>query len=81
MKLVTLIKTCLNKTYSKSEEVKIYMMHLLFKIIWNKEMIYYHCFSTLHYNMPSGRSKKMKCWNWMEHISSWSMMIIYWVKT
>jgi len=45
---------------------------------------YFHCFSSLLYNIPTGNSKKIrKDCNWMEHINSWSilMMLIYWMKT
>jgi len=53
-------------------------------MIWKQEILYCHCFSTSLYNVPSGKYKKMgKGWNWMEPISSWSVltMLIYWVKT
>jgi len=37
---------CLNKTYSKVHIVKICLMHFLFRMVWNKEKLYRHCFST-----------------------------------
>jgi hypothetical protein len=67
MKLDRLTEMCLNETYSKVHIDKICLM--LFKF-------------ALEYTIT--RSKKTrKDWNWMEHIGSWSilMMIIYWVKT
>jgi len=36
---------CLNTTYNKA--CTICLMHFLFSIVWNKEMLYHHCFSTL----------------------------------
>jgi hypothetical protein len=75
MKLVRVIKMCLNKIYGKVHIGKNLMF--LFKMVWNKEMLYWHCFPTLFYNMSSGKSKKIrKHWNCMEQISSWSMLMI-----
>jgi hypothetical protein len=54
MKLVSLIKMCLNETYSKVRIGKHFLMHFLFRTVWNKEMLYHHCFSSLLWNMPSG---------------------------
>jgi hypothetical protein len=46
IKLVKLIKMCLNETYSK---VRIGLIVFLSNMVKNKEMLYHHCFSTLHY--------------------------------
>jgi hypothetical protein len=43
MKLVRLIKKCLNETYSKGK----YLSRFLSKMVYNKEMLSCHCFSTL----------------------------------
>jgi hypothetical protein len=61
---VRLIKMCLNETYSKIPVGKIYLINFLFRMVWNREMLYRHCFSTLLQDMPQGKSKKMKSvWN------------------
>jgi len=46
MKLVLLIKMYLNKTYSKVWIGK-NLMHFLFRMVGNKEMLYCHCLSFL----------------------------------
>jgi hypothetical protein len=46
-KLVRLIKMCLNQTYSKVHVGKICLINFLFRMGWNKEMTYCHCFSIL----------------------------------
>jgi len=53
VKLISLIKTCLNETYIKSVYMNICLGHLLFRIVWNKETFYRH------------RSKKIKR-DWIE---------------
>jgi hypothetical protein len=35
-------------------------LYYLVNNIYNKEMLYLHCFSTLLYNMPLGRSKNTR---------------------
>ena len=50
MKLVGLIKMCLNETYSRVWVGK----HFLLRMGLNKEMLYCHCFSTLLQSMPVG---------------------------
>jgi hypothetical protein len=44
MKLVRLTKMCLNEKYSK---VNIGKCSFLSKIVYNREMLCHHCFSTL----------------------------------
>jgi len=46
MHLVKLIKILLSYTYIKAIQVCICVMHFLFRIIWNKEMLYCHSFTT-----------------------------------
>jgi hypothetical protein len=46
-KLVRLIKMCLNETYSKVHVGKLLTINVLFRMGWNKEMLYRHCFSIL----------------------------------
>jgi hypothetical protein len=63
MKLVRVIKTCLNETCTN---VCIGKNLIMFPIEngLNKEMLYHHCLSTLLKNMPSGMSKKIrKVWS------------------
>jgi len=49
-------KMPLNEAYNKIRiGKKIFMMHFLHRMIWNKEMFYHHWFSTLLLNMPPGR--------------------------
>jgi predicted PolB exonuclease-like 3'-5' exonuclease len=55
LKLVRLIKMCLNETYSKIHIGKHYLIHFQFRMVLNKEMLYCRCFSTLLQNMPLGR--------------------------
>jgi len=73
---VTLIKMCVNQTYSKVH-ISNNLMYFLYGMVWNNKMLYCHYFSTLLSSM-SGRY-----WNWMKHISFcfMLMMLIYWVKT
>jgi hypothetical protein len=49
MKLFRLIKMCLNETCNKVHIGNIYLIHFLSRISWNKEMLYHHCFSFLHF--------------------------------
>jgi len=42
---VMLIKVCLNETYSKVYTGK-NLMHSLFRMVWNRKMLYCCCFST-----------------------------------
>jgi len=42
-----LIKMHLNRTYSGFYIGKLFLMHFLFRVVCNKEMLYLHCFSTL----------------------------------
>jgi hypothetical protein len=42
MKLVRLLKMCLNETYSKAHITKHMSTHFLFRMVSNKEMIYHH---------------------------------------
>jgi hypothetical protein len=58
MKLLNLIKIFYTKRIVRSGQVNICLLHLILRMVWNKEMIYYHCFSTSVYNMLLGRSKK-----------------------
>jgi len=37
----------LNETYSKVRVGKIRLINLLLRMVWNKEMLYHHCFSVL----------------------------------
>jgi hypothetical protein len=46
MKLIRLIKMSLNEIYRKVYIGK-NLTHFLFRIVWNKKMLYHHCFSTL----------------------------------
>ena len=46
MKLVQLIKVCLNETYSRDRQARIFSDIFSTKNGWNK-MLYHHCFSTL----------------------------------
>jgi len=39
MKLIRLIKMCLNETYSKVRKGESLLIHFLFRIIWNKVTI------------------------------------------
>jgi hypothetical protein len=62
----------------KFVQVNIFLVHFLFRMVWKKGMLYHHWFLTFLYSVPSGRSKKTKRdWNWMEHISFWSVLMIY----
>jgi hypothetical protein len=47
IKLIRLIRMSLNETYSKFRVRKINRIHFLFRMVWRKEMMYSHCFSTL----------------------------------
>jgi len=47
MKLVWLIKICLNETIKKSPWLKICHTPFLFRMVWNKEMLYSRCSPTL----------------------------------
>jgi hypothetical protein len=60
MKLVRLIKMCLNKTYSKVRISRYLSDMFPIQNDLKKEMIYRHCFSTLLYNVPLGRSRKTR---------------------
>jgi hypothetical protein len=63
MKIVGLVKMCLNETYIKNHMGK-NLMQFLFRMVSNKEMLYQCCFPTLLYNMLSERSKIIrKDWN------------------
>jgi hypothetical protein len=53
-KLVGLIKICLNETYSTVRIGKNLSDKFTVQNGLKKEMLYYHCFSTLLWNMPSG---------------------------
>jgi hypothetical protein len=59
MKLVKLIKMCLNETYGK---VQVYILSDKFPIqkVYDKETLYRHYFSTLLYNMLLCRSRKFR---------------------
>jgi hypothetical protein len=46
MDVIGLIKMCLNETYSKVRIGKHLSDNLLSRMVYNKEMIYGHCFST-----------------------------------
>jgi hypothetical protein len=59
MKLVRLIKMCLNETYSKIHIGK-NLIIFLFIMVSNKEMLYRHSFLTLLYNMALERSRKTR---------------------
>jgi hypothetical protein len=59
MKLVTLFEICLNKIFSKVRMDE-NLIQFLFIMMWKKEMFYRHFFSTLLYNVPSGRYKKTR---------------------
>jgi len=37
-----------------------YLTRFLFRRVWNKKVLYHHCFSTLLQNMPSGMTQKIK---------------------
>jgi hypothetical protein len=58
-KLFRLIKMCSNETYSKVHVCK-RLIHFLIRMAQNKEMLYHHCSSILPWNMPSGKSEKIK---------------------
>jgi hypothetical protein len=58
-KLLTLIKMCLNETYSRVCTGK-NLRSLPFRMASKKDMLYHHCFSTLLWNMPSGGSKRTR---------------------
>jgi len=47
MKPVSLIKTSLNETYSKVHISKICLTYFLFRMVWNRDMLYHCCFSIL----------------------------------
>jgi hypothetical protein len=48
MILVMLIRTCLNETCSKVHVGKVVgVVCFLLKVVYNKEMLYHHCFSVL----------------------------------
>jgi hypothetical protein len=81
MKLVRIIK--MFKWNVKSAWVKVCLEHLIFRMVWNEDLLYHCFFSALIYNIPLGRSKKMKDWNWMEYVSFWFVltMLMYCVKT
>jgi len=38
----------------KSTQIN-YLVNFIFKMVWNRETLYHHYFSTLLYNMKSGR--------------------------
>jgi hypothetical protein len=48
---------------------------LLFRMVWNKVMLYHHCFRICHQECP----RKQRDWNWM---GFWPvlMLLIYWWK-
>jgi hypothetical protein len=43
----------------KSAKINICLMHFLFRMMRNKNLLYYHWFSALLWNIPLGRSKKI----------------------
>jgi hypothetical protein len=45
-KLVGLIKMCLSETYSTVHIGKFCLKSFLFRLAWNKETHYHHCFAT-----------------------------------
>ena len=56
MKLVRLTKMCPNETYSRVQaERNLSGMFPLLRMVWNKEMLYSHSFSTLLESTPFGR--------------------------
>jgi len=64
-KLVRIIKMCLNETYNKVHISK--NLHNAFRLE-NESLLQ---------NMLSEMSNKiMKDWNWMEHIISWSVLLM-----
>lgn len=55
-----------------------FFIHFLLRMIWNN----CHCFSTLLYNTPLGRARKiMMDWNWTHHLMFTGMTRLYWTKT
>jgi hypothetical protein len=54
MKVVRLVKMCLNETYSRVRVGKHLSDTFPIKNGLKKEMLYRHCFSTLLWNMPLG---------------------------
>jgi len=47
LKLVKVNKLSLKETYTKARIGKNGMVHFLFRMAWNKEMLYRNCFSNL----------------------------------
>jgi Reverse transcriptase (RNA-dependent DNA polymerase). len=47
MKLVRLMKVCLNKTYCRVRVGKHLSDLLLLGMVWNKDILYHNCFTTL----------------------------------
>ena len=47
LKLVRQIKMYLNETYSKVQVGKHWLIGFLLRMVWKREMLYHHCFSTL----------------------------------
>jgi hypothetical protein len=58
MKLVRLIKVCLNETTLNSVCVNMCLIVFDHKLSKKNEMLCRHCFSTLHWNMPLGTFRK-----------------------
>jgi hypothetical protein len=68
---------CLNETYSTVCIGKYQSQKFLFRMAWNREMLYLHRVSTLLWNKPLGGSKRnRKGWNWMGHTSFWPMLML-----
>ena len=50
---------------------------ILLRMLWKKEMLFHHCFSTLLFNITFGGLQQTRvAWNWMVHISIWFMLIM-----
>jgi hypothetical protein len=59
-KLTGLIQMCLDETYNTVHIGKYQSDKVPIQNGLNREMLYHHCFSTLLWNMPLGRSKRTR---------------------
>jgi hypothetical protein len=71
-----LFKIYLNEACRKLQYVNVFLTHFLFKMVWNMEPLYLHCFWTSLQYMLSGRFKKTgKGWiQWRASAPIWTLV-------
>jgi len=64
MRLVRLIKMCMNESYRRVGDASNILTCFLLRMVRNKGMLYHHCFLTFFWNMPlEGFRKTMRALN------------------